>query len=111
MEKRLGKLSKVKFGHTGYQECCLGISMTISGEGWGVHYSNDAWDANLIKQNERCKWTEEDRSKGYDEIMRYVSDLLSDAKVSSIDQLDGVPVEAEFENRTLKGWRILTEVL
>ncbi len=111
MEKRLGKLENVKFGLCGYQEACLGISVTISGDGWGVGDSKSTWDANQIKHTEHCQWTEEDRSKGYDEVMRFVSDLLKDAKCNSIDQLNGKPVEAKFEGMTLKGWRILTEVL
>lgn len=111
MEKKLGKLSNVKFGLGGYQEACLGITVTISGEGWGVSDNKSAWDANQIKCNERCQWTEEDRSKGYDEVMRYVSDLLNDAKVSSVEALNGKPVEVEFDGMTLKSWRILTEVI
>lgn len=61
--------------------------------------------------NEGSKWTEQDRSKQYDEIVRYISDLLDKAKVSDIYQLKGIPVEAEFEKNSLKNWRILTEVL
>ena len=111
METRLGKLSNVKFGLGGYQEACLGLTVIISGEGWGVGDNKSAWDANQIKHSKHCKWTEEDRSKGYDEVMRYISDLLSDAKVSSVDKLNGKPVEATFDGMALKSWRILTEVI
>ena len=110
-EKKLGKLENVKFGLGGYQNACLGLTVTISGNGWGCGDNRSAWDANQIKHTKRCKWTEEDRSKGYDEVMRFVSDLLKDAKCVSIDQLNGKPVEAEFDGMTLKSWRILTEVL
>ena len=111
MEKKLGKLSGVKFGLCGYQEACLGLSVTISGEGWGVCDNKSAWDANQIKHTKHCKWTEEDRSKGYDDVIRYVSDLLSHAKVRSVGDLNGKPVEAVFDGMTLKSWRILTEVI
>ena len=107
----MGKLSKVKFGHGGYQESCLGLSVTISGYGWEFNDSKTAWDANLIKHSEYCRWTEQDRSEEYDKIMRYVSDLLAAAKVDSIDKLNGLPVEAEFDGNLLKSWRVLTEVL
>jgi hypothetical protein len=43
--------------------------------------------------------------------MRYVSKLLKDAKVSSVDELKGKPVEVTFDGNMLKEWRILTEVL
>jgi hypothetical protein len=43
--------------------------------------------------------------------MRYISDLLHDAKVDSVEKLKGVPVEILFEGNTLKEWRIFTEVL
>ena len=111
IEKRLGKLENVKFGLGGYQDACLGLSVTITGDGWACCDNKSAWDANQIKHTKHCKWTEEDRSEGYVVVMRFVSDLLKDAKVSSIDQLNGKPVEVEFDGVTLKSWRILTEVL
>lgn len=110
-EKRLGKIERVTFGHGGYQDACLGLNITISGEGWGTQTSKSAWDANLIKHSEHCKWTEEERDRQYSDIMRYVSDLLKDAKVSSIDKLEGIPLEVEFEGNILQDFRILTEVL
>lgn len=111
METKLGRLENVKFGLGGYQDACLGLHVTIAGKGWGVGSSKDTWDCNLIKWSERCNWTEETRSKQYGEIMRYMSGLLKDAKVTSIDQLNGKPVEATFEGNTLICWRILTEVI
>ncbi len=112
MEKRLGKLVKPKFGICGYQDAMLGFSATITGnDGWGVGCNFSAWDANKIECSEYAQWTEEDRSKQYDDIMRYISDLLHKAKVTSVDQLDGIPVEATFDGNMLKEWRILEEVL
>lgn len=111
MKIKLGKLENVKFGLGGYQDACLGLSVTITGDGWGVGDNKSTWDANLFKHTDYCEWTEEDRSEGYDDIMRYLSDLLSDAKVSSVDELNGKPVEATFEGLNLKSWRILTEVI
>ena len=111
METKLGKLENVKFGLGGYQDACLGLTVTISGDGWGVCDNKSTWDVSQIECSDSCKWTEEDRSKGYDEIMRFVSSLLSDAKVSSVDLLNGKPVEAIFDGMMLKSWRILTEVI
>jgi hypothetical protein len=111
MEKKLGKIERVSFGHGGYQESMLGLSVTLSGGGWGVNDFKGNWDAELVKHTEHTKWTEEERSKSYDETMRFLSKLLKEAKVSNVDKLKGVPVECTFDGTLLREWRILTEVL
>lgn len=111
MRTELGKIEKVSFGLGGYQDACIGLTVTLSGKGWGVSNGKTAWDANLIKHTERCEWTEADRDAQYAEIMRHVSDLLAAAKVDSVDQLRGKPIEATFDGMILKEWRILTEVM
>lgn len=111
MEKRLGKIESVRFGLGGYQDAQLGLSVTLSASGWGVSDFKGNWDAETIERSEYTQWTEEDRDKGYSETMRFVSKLLKEAKVSSVDKLKGVPVEVSFDGNILKGWRILTEVL
>lgn len=111
MEKRLGKIQHVTFGHGGYQDACLGLNVTLGGDGWGVSDGKTAWDANMIKHSDHRKWTEADRDAQYSEIMRYVSDLLRDANVSSVDKLKGIPVEVVFDGNLLKEWRILKEVI
>lgn len=110
-ETKLGKIKSVTFGLGVDQDAMLGIHFQLGGDRWGVGSSKSQWDAQSIEHSPHCKWTEEDRSKAYDEIMRYVSKLLSDAKVSSVDKLEGIPVEVTFEGNCLKDWRILTEVL
>ncbi len=111
MEKKLGKITKVSFGHGGYQGAMLGIHFTLESGCRGVCDTKSTWDSELIECTEYCKWTEEERTETYAEIMRYVSKLLKDAKVSDISRLNGKPVEITFEGNTLKGWRILTEVI
>ena len=111
MRTEIGKIEKVSFGLGGYQDACIGLNVTLSGKSWGVCDSNTAWDANMIKHDERCKWSEEDRTTQYAEIVRRISDLLAEAKVSSVDELKGIPIEATFDRNTLKSWRILTEVI
>ena len=111
MEKKLGKIQDVKLGLGGYQDVTLGIHLTLGDGSWGVGYSNSAWDPEIMKCDKHCKWTEEERTLQFSEIMRYVSKLLSDAKVNCVSKLNGIPIEATFEKNTLKSWRILTEVL
>lgn len=111
MEKKLGKIESIRFGYGGYQDVCLGLSVTLSGDSWGVGDFKGTWDAETIECTKHCKWTEQDRTKGNDETMRFLSKLLKEAKVSSVDKLKGVPVECTFDGMMLKEWRILTEVL
>jgi hypothetical protein len=89
----------------------LGLHVTLGASGWGVGDSRANWDAEQIKWSEHTKWSEEDRDGWYAEIMRYVSSLLKDAKVDSVEKLKGKPVEVTFDGNMLKSWRILTEVL
>ena len=111
MEKRLGKIESVSFGLGGYKGAMLGIHVTLGADGWGVGDSKANWDSEQIKWSEHTKWSEEDRDGWYSEIMRYVSKLLKEAKVDSVDELKGKPVEVTFDGNLLKEWRILTEVL
>lgn len=110
-ETKLGKITKVSFGHGGYQDAMLGIHFTFEGKGFGVSDTKSTWDSELIECSERCQWSEEDRTEQYGEIMRFISKLLKDAKVSDISRLNGKPVEVTFEDHTLRSWRILTEVI
>ena len=111
MEKKLGKIKSVSFGHGGYQGAMLGIHITLEGVAWGVGTGKDTWDAEMIECSKHAQWTEEDRSANYAEIMRYVSKLLKDAKVDTVDRLSGIPIEATFDGMKLEDWRVLTEVL
>ena len=87
MEKKLGKIESVSFGLGGYQGAMLGLHVTLGNGSWGVGDTRANWDAEQIKWSEHTKWTEEDRDGWYAEIMRYVSSLLKDAKVDSVDKL------------------------
>ncbi len=111
MEKRLGKIESVSFGLGGYQGAMLGLHVTLGASGWGVGDSRAQWDAETISCSEHSKWSESDRDVLYAEIMRYVSKLLKEAKVDSVDKLKGKPVEVTFDGNQLVEWRILTEVL
>ena len=111
MEKKLGKIENVKFGIGGYQDAMIGLHVTLGNNGWSVGDSRSTWDAETIKWSEHCRWTEADRDKQYAELLRYVSKLLKDAKVDSVDKLKGIPVEVTFDGNMLKEWRVLTEVL
>jgi hypothetical protein len=108
-EKKLGKIEKVHYGLCGYDDCMLGLKVTIGGNGWGVGADKAGhW---IFEPSEHSKWTKEDQIKALGENALFISKLLTEAKVSSVDKLSGIPVECTFEGMLLKDWRILTEVL
>ena len=86
MEKRLGKIESVRFGHGGYQDSCIGLSVTLGDGSWGVGDFKGTWDPEMITRSEYTKWTEKDRTIGFDETMRFVSKLLKE--LLRYDQLD-----------------------
>lgn len=108
--KEIGKIQSVSFGHGGYQDAMIGISFTLGSDkaGWGV---GDFWGTWGMEPDKYTKWTKKDQVKILGETVLRINQLLSDAKVSDINKLQGIPVEVEFESNTLKSWRILTEVI
>ena len=112
MDRKLMKISSVKFGLGGYQGAMIGLHLQFSGGSYGVGDSYKAfWDAETIECSTISKWSEQDRDAAYSKLVRAVSKILNDAKVSSVDELKGKPVEVVFDRNMLKYWRILTELL
>lgn len=111
MEKKLGKIQKIRFGHGGYQGSMLGLSVTLYAEGWCVDDFKGAYDPEIVTIGPSTQWTEEDREKDFINTMRLISKLLKDSKVHSVEQLRDKPVEVTFKDGLLKEWRILTEVI
>lgn len=115
--KVLGKIVSVNFGNkVGYQNAMLGIQFRfavghagLSDDGrWAV------WPPSRVKHDDRCKWSEEDRDRKMIEIFRFIDLLLTQAKVSQVSELVGIPVEIELlggELGRFHNFRILEEVL
>lgn len=112
MEKKaLGKIEKVSFGYGGYQDIQFGLTVTLSFQGMGcIDFIEGGWSED-VKVDKYTKWTEKDRQIQRAEMVKKINKLLKDAKVSTIDQLQGKPIEVINEGLKLKSWRILTEVL
>ena len=88
MEKKLGKIKSAYFGIGGYQDGMIGLFLNFEGKSsWGVGAMKCAWDSTLIKHSPSCKWTEEDRTKQYADIVRFISQTLADANVNSVEKL------------------------
>ena len=107
--KELGKIGHVRFGHGGYQEAMIGLSLSFDlADGGGVSTFIGFWNS---PPSESTKWTEDDRITAYGKTMVKLSDLLREAKVHDVYELLGKPVEVEMEGQCFKSFRILTEVL
>jgi len=108
MRNKLGKIRSVKFGFGGYQDAQFGVWFTLGGDCWEVGDGSGVWQKDA---DENTKWTQEDKEKEMIKIMKYISDLLYQAKVSEVHELEGKPVEIEWNGKCLKSWRLLTEVI
>jgi len=92
----------------------IGIHFTFQlGDGGCIGAGKEWWDPNKIEHTKSCKWTEEERSKLHDELVRYVSELLHKARVKKVEQLKDTPIEVTLKewNGPVESWRILEEVL
>lgn len=104
----LGKIKKCELGAGGYDDAMIGFSFELGGSGWGV---GDFWGAWSSDPSPGAKWTEESRNITLGKNVIRVNKLLESAKVKTISQLVGVPVEVKFIGNNLKSWRVLTEVI
>lgn len=105
--KSLGKIQSIDIK---VQDGRLGLFTTLTGE-YGVQDTVWTWDYETAPHDENCQWSKAELNGATIKIMKRISELLKDAKVSSLDKLKDKPIEMEFEGRLLKSWRILTEVL
>lgn len=106
--KELGKIQAVKFGFGGYQDIQFGISFTLGGEAWGVGDFIGGWG---IEPTTNAQWTHDENVKIIGDACLWLRDALNKANKKTVDQLQGIPIEATFDGNLLKSWRILTEVL
>ena len=111
-EKNLGKITSAKFGLGGYQDVQMGLNISFSIKGGdGSTFVDGGWDYSNIDVTKYTKWDEDDRSKSMANMCKEVSQILNDAKCSTVDQLIGKPIEVSVDFNTFKSWRILEEVL
>lgn len=104
----IGRIQQVTFGEGGYQDACMGLSLTLGGQSWGVGDFKGAWG---IERSDYCKWTEEDRLRQLGEAVMFLRGLLTKAKKRHVGELVGTPIEATFDGNKLVSWRVLEEVL
>ncbi len=103
--KKLGKIGFVTFGRIPDYNGYMGLSIGLESDHSSVVHSKLFHLGAII-------WRKE-----YDHAIatiKEIDELLEEAKVNTIDELVGIPVEITYTQGwtlTLKGFRILTEVL
>ena len=103
---QLGKITIAHFGFVPDQAYLLGLQLCFSGEAWGVY------DYVVINISKGCQWVSLDqKSNEMSRVLTRTQEILEQAKVHTVEQLTGKPVEVTFEGTTMLDWRILTEVL
>ena len=109
-EKVLGKIGLAEFGRLHDRPYLFGLVLGLETNSSSVMYDKLM---NMSKSLTNEEW-EKDRKDRIFEINDFIFNLLIDAKVNTIDELIGIPVEMTFEQsftRKLKSFRILKEVL
>lgn len=107
--KYLGKINSFKFGFGGYDDAMFGASFTFKYDGWmGCGDFKGTWATDPSKH---AKWTKGSQTQLWGDVVRLLKDMCATAKVNTINELEGQPIEIEIEGNKLKSWRLLEEVL
>lgn len=113
-DKKIGKITQVRFGTGGYQDAAFGLSLTFESKkgAWSVSaFVSGGWMPGVIDPDKSAKWTEQDRRKTMADLCYKMAETLRAAEVNDISELVGKPVEVTFDSNMLKDWRILTEAI
>lgn len=111
--KHLGEISRIELGIGGIRDSMLGLFIWFTYDDVIVMSENSISDPTLVN-GEGISGTEGWRDKRLARIMREISKILNQAKVSTLQELKGKPVELEIdedEGYRLLSWRLLTEVI
>lgn len=110
MDKKLGKITDAQFGLIPDHSYLMGIILTFSMDGGSMEVScGGTYTVNVSKE---CKWPAKgERAEAICRAWDDIKDLLDEAKVHTIEELKGIPVEIILKDRTFKSFRVLTEVL
>ena len=105
-EKLLGKITSAEFGQVKGNEYLFGLQLTFRMESCSV--STNQYCENISKE---CDWPTLARACAFAKITDDINKILIDAKCHYVSELVNKPVEVTIEDRMLKEFRILTEVL
>lgn len=105
----LGKITEATFGKDADRGFLFGLSLTFSLGGSAYVGDGSKYMENI---SEACGWdNEQQRQQRFMSNLEQLNKILTDAKVNSVHELIGKPVEVTLVNSTFKDFRILTEVI
>ncbi len=105
----LGKIDTAFFGSYADYNFMMGLELSFSLSDGGCVGTGGKYSVNV---GESCKWERpEDRQKAISNMVAFVREILKDAKVNTVDELVGKPVEVVIKKRAFESFRILKEVL
>ena len=107
MEKKLGKLTKVRFGAGGHDGAMFGLSVVLDAGDSQWSDFKGCW----ARRSPTAQWSVEDGQRYHAETMQFLMDIMRQAKVHEVHELEGMPIEVTMNGITLESWRILEEVL
>ena len=106
--KCLGKIVSAEYGMCPDMPFLFGLQLRFSFK-YGNVSCGGCYTVNISSD---CKWDSKiERADTFVASMGHVYQILKDANVCHVSQLNGKPVEIELENRKFKNFRILTEVI
>ncbi|MEH6891895.1 hypothetical protein V7024_19835 [Bacillus sp. JJ864] len=107
--KFLGKIVKAEFGAWRDRSFMMGLQLEFRFDGnCGVNCGG----RHLVNISEQCQWdSEEQKHKAFQRVLEETKGILKDAKVNTVSELVGKPIEITIEDQMYKEFRILTEVL
>ncbi|WP_255287496.1 hypothetical protein, partial [Bacillus sp. AFS075034] len=107
--KFLGKIVKAEFGAWRDRPFMMGLQLEFRFDGnCGVNCGG----RHLVNISEQCLWdSEEQKHQAFQKLLEETNGILKDAKVSTVSELVGKPIEITIEDQMYKEFRILTEVL
>lgn len=99
-EKILGKLTNVKFGSGGYDGAMFGLTVTLEMGHSSCMDFIGVW-----------KHPNEAQRPAHADTMMSLIELMEQARVDEVHELEGIPVEVTMDGSVMKSWRVLEEVL
>lgn len=109
-EKILGRITRAAWGVVPDRPFLYGLELSFKMQDLGVS-SGGKYLVNISTVTKNHKFTIEDQKEELWESTQHLLRTLVDAKVNTVAELKGLPVEVTLEGNLFKDFRILTEVL